>query len=119
MITVNKETGTIEITETLTYEYTVKPIFEEEFEYLEDQYLIDDVNEDDPEIKQVLDFVRHVKENGGLTDDEINEILENLAEDYDYRSSGSDDNISIFDPDLIRGVVVQWINEQTDDALNF
>ena len=117
MITVNKETGAIEITETLTYEYTVKPIFEEEFEYLKDQYLIDDVKEDDPDFQQVIDFVRHVEENGGLTDDEINELLENLAEDYDFRSNGGDDNLSIFDPDLIRGVVDEWINEQTDNAM--
>ena len=68
MITVNKETGTIEITETLTYEYTVKPIFEEEFEYLEERYLIDDVNEDDPDIKEHGDELCGIAESAVLRD---------------------------------------------------
>ena len=94
MITVNKQDFSIEVKEFLTFDSDVLKVYND----LKDIFV-----EGDDEDTEIYNFLHHQ-----LTDEDKIEILNNLKNEYD---DGYEYD-SIFDEELIRKILVDWINEK-------
>lgn len=97
MTTVNEKDECIEIKEFLTFDGTVKPIYEE---------FLDEARDDDT---YETDGIKKFKEYQLTHEDKV-EILERLKEHYEDEADYFDD-ATIFDRDIIVGALESWITD--------
>ena len=119
MVTLNEKTNSILIGEELTFEHTVQPILDDETEYLETEY----VNLDDDDYytnnyghykKEVVGHcLNYIQKN--LGPDDKNEILQKIIDAYERQDYYEDSSNSIFNEDMIREQVQEWIDEKLDE----
>ena len=108
MTRVNQKDETIEITETLSFEHVIKPVFERYVECLDDEYADKENAEEDEEMVRLLKRLKFE----GLTHNERVDLLSRLLEEWEYMDDGIQ-NISIFDQDLIEKVIEEWFEDMT------
>ena len=108
MITVNKQDFSIEVKEFLTFDSDVLKVYND----LKDIFV-----EGDDEDTEIYNFLHHIelnkyihyhKEHHQLTDEDKIEILNNIKDEYD---DGYEYD-SIFDDELIKKVLINWIDEK-------
>lgn len=105
MTTVNEEDECIEIKEFLTFDGTVKPIYEE---------FLDEARDDDT---YETDGIKKFKEYQLTHEDKI-EILERLKEQYEDEAEYLYfDNATIFDRNIIVGALESWISDKFDISI--
>ena len=107
MITVDTETATIEIKETLSFEHNVGSIFDNIFNDVESAYLCDEIEDEDirENVKKFIDYK--------LTTADKVAILNNIVEDYQYEQYGNREGyeVSIFDEDFANKAIIDWVEE--------
>ena len=103
MTTVNEKDECIEIKEFLTFDGTVKPIYEE---------FLDEARDDDT---YETDGIKKFKEYQLTHEDKV-EILKRLKEDYENEAEYFDD-ASIFDRDIIVGTIECWLSDKFDISI--
>ena len=106
MTRVNRKDETIEITEILSFENVIKPIFERYVECLDDEY----ANKENAE-EEMAQLLKRLKSEG-LNHFERIDLLSRLLEEWERMDDGIQ-NISIFDHDLIEKVIEEWFEDQT------
>ena len=109
MTVIDEKELTINITESLSFEHTVQPVYDDF--YYDIQTLVEerkdkgDSVEDDYELAEMEKFLAYE-----LTKEDKLEILENIKEEYDYESYRSDCIVSLFDEDGINKAISYWID---------
>lgn len=110
MIVIDEKELTINITESLSFEYTVQPVYDDFYDdiqtIVEERKDAGDSVEDDYELYEMEKFLAYE-----LTKDDKLEILEKIKEDYEYDSFYSDCVVTLFDEDGIKSAIGYWINE--------
>lgn len=105
MIEINKNDLSIEIKEVLTWNNYVERLYDgirEDIEY--------DYENNKEEYKDILEGMKKFLDNE-LTKENKIEILEKIKEDYEYKTSRYDWEVSIFDEDGITCSINNWIND--------
>ena len=126
MYKLNEKSLEIEITETLSFENHIKPKLDdiaEEFGYELEEANIDfsEDNEDqDQEFDSDMDRLRNIKKfmddynNDNLSHDDYIEILETVYSHWEYITSDGMINSSIFDEDIIKEGIFDWLETNYD-----
>lgn len=118
MVELNEKDLCLEIREYLTWDNSVKYVFEDIHQEIKDWYEnnLDDINENDDNLDEMkncgrfLDTINNIGKD--LTRDFKVAILKNIMEHWEmvmYRNYG---NSSIFDDDVIREGIYQTIEEE-------
>lgn len=105
--TVNEETLSIEIVETLSFDNDVQSVYDDIHVDIESN--IDDI-EDYEVVREMKRFLKHE-----LTNKDKVEILNFIKDDYEYELNHTYYPVSIFDNDGIRKGIKLWI----EDTFNF
>lgn len=112
MIEFNDEHEQIEIKEVLSFENHVLPFLNDIRDDLEYENCHDNMDELDENQKyaheKIDDFLNYQ-----LSHEDKMEILHYIEDEYD-RSCNYFDNVSIFDPDMIKECVMTWITDNFD-----
>lgn len=113
MIEVNEKQECIEIKECLTFEHSVKTIYDEFVDQARDdlenpQSDMDDDKLNREHIKRLENFINHE-----LTHEEKIDILRELTDLYE-RNWEYNDTVTIFDADVIEEAVREWISYTFD-----
>ena len=113
MVELNEKDLCLEIREYLTWDNSVKYVFEEIHQEIKDWY---DINESDDEVDQIDDCRRFLdainKMGKDLTRDFKVAILKNIMEHWEMVMYRNYCNSSIFDDDVIREGIYQTIEEK-------
>lgn len=110
MTTIDEKELTITITESLSFAYTVQPVYDDFYDDI--QTMVEERKdegasvEDDDELAGMEEFLAYE-----LTKEDKLEILEKIKEDYEYESFYSDCVVTLFDEDGIKSAIGHWINE--------
>ena len=106
MITINKDTFEIEVKETLSFDGDVVDVLNEIKDDVKYRFENDLIDEDD--IESVKKFLF-----GEIGNEEKIEILKDIEFEYVYRCHhAGEDDISIFDTEVIESAVKSWIEEK-------
>lgn len=111
MITINENQECVEISETLHFDGPVQNKYNEILEAQRDDLEIDKDELRPDVIAKIEKFLNYT-----LTHEDKLEILENIVDKYEI-SMNYYENASIFDDDLIREGIEDWINENFDIEL--
>ena len=106
MIEINKNDLSIEIKETLTWNNYVERMYDD----IRDDIEYDYENNKEEHNDDVLEGMKKFLDNELTTENKI-EILEKIKEDYEYKTSRYDCEVSIFDEDEITCSISNWIED--------
>ena len=105
MVEINETTVSIEIKETLSFECNVQPIYDDIKSEVQDAYDNEYLIEDDIDAGE--SFINYE-----LTVSNKLEILEFIKDEYEYQSFNPEYEVSIFDKDVIRKAIIDWIEDE-------
>lgn len=110
MTVIDEKELTINIIESLSFEHTVQPVYDDFYDDIQtcvaerkDEGVS---SEDDYELAAMEEFLAYE-----LTKEDKIEILKNIKDDYEYESYRSDCTVSLFDEDGINRAISNWIDE--------
>ena len=109
MISINEKELTVEIKETLSFEHSVQPMFEDIYDDIKGVFEDDKDNLDDDTIKSYQEFLNYK-----MTNEDKVDILKRIVDDYEFELYRGDCEVSIFDEDGIRKAICDWINDNFD-----
>jgi predicted RND superfamily exporter protein len=107
MVEINDVNFEIEIKEVFSFEYHALPKYDEIKNEVSD--MIEDIEdiEDENTLESINEFLEHE-----LTDADKLSILEFIKNDYEFESCNPEYEVSIFDEDIIRKSIIDWIEDQ-------
>ena len=105
MVVINDVNISIEVKEIFSFEHHAEPIFDE-IKYEVSDILGNDEIDDEDTLESVNEFLEHE-----LTDADKLSILEFIKDDYEYESCNPEYEVSIFDEDIIRKSIIDWIED--------
>ena len=103
MIKIIDEDESIKIEETLSFEHHLKPIYNDIREDI--KYDMDENYYSEKDKKEIESFLNYE-----LNHQDKIEILDNLI--YEYEKQYDYENTSVFDEDIIKKVVKEWITDK-------
>jgi hypothetical protein len=110
MIVINNETAELEIKELFSFDVNAFPVFDEIKSDVE--YKLENNEFDDDEIESVKYFLSHE-----ISKDDKVSILNEIKFEYEYRYNRSDNEISLFDVDVIKSAIKSWVESNFDFPL--